>query len=167
MDSQPSPPQLPFIGDTTPTVFTVGHSTRTLEELFALLKHYNVERLVDIRHFPVSRHNPQFGKSVLEQALPAEGIEYVWLERLGGYREGGYLAYSATEAFRHQVRLSLGAQRLKAVAPAATAASGIVPGFFQSLAPAFLDKISTTAPAPIISTAAARGTVVTFSVFTE
>jgi len=99
MGNQPSQQEL-FPGSAVPTIFTVGHSTRSLEELVSLLKHYGVERLVDIRHFPASRHNPQFGKAVLEQALPAQGIEYYWLEALGGYRKEGYLAYSATEAFR-------------------------------------------------------------------
>jgi uncharacterized protein (DUF488 family) len=81
------------------TVFTIGHSTRKLEELISVLKGYGIERLIDIRHFPASRHNPQFNKAILEHALPEHGIEYLWLERLGGYREGGYLAYMQTSAF--------------------------------------------------------------------
>lgn len=83
-----------------PVVYSIGHSTRRLEELIAVLKRYGVERLVDIRHFPMSRHNPQFNRSELERALLGAGIEYLWLERLGGYRSGGYLAHMETEAFR-------------------------------------------------------------------
>lgn len=91
-------------GDTTaqsqgPEVFTIGHSTRKLEELVSVLTHYQIERLVDIRHFPASRHNPQFNKPVLEETMSQHGIEYVWLERLGGYRTGGYLAYMQTSDF--------------------------------------------------------------------
>jgi uncharacterized protein (DUF488 family) len=84
---------------TGPVIYTIGHSTRKLEELIAVLLHHGIERLVDIRHFPVSRHNPQFNRTCLEQELPRQGIEYVWLESLGGYRQGGYLAYLATPEF--------------------------------------------------------------------
>lgn len=82
-----------------PVIYSIGHSTRKLEELIAVLKHYRIERLVDIRHFPASRHNPQFNKDQLESALPAAGIEYHWLEKLGGYRAGGYLAYMQSAEF--------------------------------------------------------------------
>lgn len=82
------------------SIYTIGHSTRKLEELVAVLKHHRIERLVDIRHFPASRHNPQFNKEVLEAELTRNGIEYVWLEKLGGYRTGGYLAYIETDDFR-------------------------------------------------------------------
>jgi uncharacterized protein (DUF488 family) len=82
------------------TIFSIGHSTRKLEELISVLQHYGVERVIDIRHYPTSRHNPQFNRSTLEEALRAQGIEYSWLELLGGYREGGYLAYTGTQDFR-------------------------------------------------------------------
>ncbi len=83
----------------TPRIFSIGHSTRKLEELIAVLKHYGIQRLVDIRHFPASRYNPQFNKEPLAAALAAAGIEYLWLEALGGYRKGGYLAYMETPEF--------------------------------------------------------------------
>ena len=82
------------------SIFTVGHSTRKLEELVRVLRHYGIERLVDIRHFPASRHNPQFNRAALEEELGRAGIEYVWIEKLGGYRTGGYFAYMDTEDFR-------------------------------------------------------------------
>lgn len=82
-----------------PEVFSIGHSTRTLEELLAVLLHHCIERVVDIRHFPGSRHNPQFNRDTLEHELVRNGIEYVWLERLGGYRAGGYLAYMQSADF--------------------------------------------------------------------
>ncbi len=85
------------------TVFTIGHSTRSLEQLAAVLRRYGVERVVHIRHFHTSRHNPQFNKSELERALPGYGIEYLTLEALGGYRTGGYQAHMATEEFRRGI----------------------------------------------------------------
>lgn len=85
------------------TIFTIGHSTRSLEELAGLLRRHGVERLVDIRHFPSSRHNPQFNKAELERILPQYGIEYLTLEALGGYRTGGYQAYMTTEEFRRGI----------------------------------------------------------------
>lgn len=82
-----------------PRIYSIGHSTRKLEELVAVLRHYGIERVVDIRHFPASRHNPQFNREELERALPEAGIEYRWLVELGGYRTGGYLAHMATAEF--------------------------------------------------------------------
>lgn len=65
-------------------IFTVGHSTRSLDEFVSVLKHYDIEVLVDISHFPHSRHNPQFNKETLETKLPEIGIQYLWIEKLGG-----------------------------------------------------------------------------------
>lgn len=80
-------------------VYTIGHSTRTLEELIKILKKFGIEALVDVRHFPHSRHNPQFNIEILSIALPQSGIHYIWNERLGGFRNGGYLKYMETESF--------------------------------------------------------------------
>ena len=82
------------------TIFTIGHSIRKLEELIEILKNFKIEVLVDIRHFPHSKHNPQFNKENLEKELPQNNIEYLWLEKLGGFRKGGYLAYMKTEEFK-------------------------------------------------------------------
>jgi uncharacterized protein (DUF488 family) len=82
-----------------PTLFTIGHSTRRIEQLLSTLEGYGVERLVDVRNYPNSRHNPQFNQPALREALETRGIEYVWLKQLGGYREGGYLAYMQTTDF--------------------------------------------------------------------
>ena len=51
------------------TVFTIGHSTRTLDEFVALLKAYGVTLVVDVRTVPRSRHNPQFNKETLPASL--------------------------------------------------------------------------------------------------
>ena len=67
-------------------VYTVGHSTRTLDELVAMLASFGVKTLADIRTIPRSRHNPQFEGATLPGALRPRGIRYVQLPRLGGLR---------------------------------------------------------------------------------
>ena len=66
--------------------FTIGHSTRSLEELAALLKANGVERLVDVRTIPMSRRNPQFNHDTLPGSLAAHGIAYEHVAALGGRR---------------------------------------------------------------------------------
>ena len=68
------------------TVLTIGHSTRTLEELVAALQAHGVRTLVDIRAFPMSRRLPHFNHENLERELPAAGLCYVWEKELGGRR---------------------------------------------------------------------------------
>jgi uncharacterized protein (DUF488 family) len=81
-------------------VFTVGHSTRSIEELTLLLSEHGVKQVVDVRHFPRSRRNPQFNLEALERELPARGLSYVWMgDSLGGFRKGGYLPYMDTPEF--------------------------------------------------------------------
>ncbi|HEX5759713.1 MAG TPA: DUF488 domain-containing protein [Thermoanaerobaculia bacterium] len=67
-------------------VHTAGHSTRTADELLALLAGAGVELLVDVRRFPASRRHPQFGREALAAALAAAGIEYRHEPDLGGRR---------------------------------------------------------------------------------
>lgn len=69
------------------TLYTIGHSTRSLDELIAALRAHQIETLVDIRAFPMSRRLPQFNRDSLEQTLPAAGSRYVWMKELGGYRK--------------------------------------------------------------------------------
>ena len=69
------------------TLYTIGHSTRSLDELIAALQAHCIQTLVDIRAFPVSRRLPHFNREGLEKALPAAGIQYVWMKALGGYRK--------------------------------------------------------------------------------
>lgn len=69
------------------TLYTIGHSTRTLDEFISVLKTHKIETLVDIRTFPMSRRLPHFNRESLEKALPAAGIRYVWMKSLGGYRK--------------------------------------------------------------------------------
>jgi uncharacterized protein (DUF488 family) len=68
------------------TIYTIGHSNRSLEDFLALLRAHSIERLVDIRSVPKSRHNPHFNREVLAASLPAAGIEYRHMPGLGGLR---------------------------------------------------------------------------------
>ena len=69
------------------TLFTIGHSTRSLDELVEALRAHGVQRLVDIRSFPTSRRLPHFNRENLERELPHAGIDYVWMPALGGRRK--------------------------------------------------------------------------------
>src|SRR5260370_37127148 len=69
------------------TLFTIGHSPRSLDELIDALQAHSIETLVDIRSFPMSRRLPHFNRESLEKALPAAGIKYVWMKDLGGRRK--------------------------------------------------------------------------------
>jgi uncharacterized protein (DUF488 family) len=71
---------------TMTTLYTVGHGTLPVEKFASLLKGARVDRLVDVRSFPGSRHNPQFAREEMEQWLPDPGISYVWMRALGGRR---------------------------------------------------------------------------------
>ncbi len=69
-----------------PSVLTIGHSTRTIEEFVRLLRASGAEHLVDVRRFPGSRRHPQFGKETLPARLREEGIGYSHLAGLGSRR---------------------------------------------------------------------------------
>jgi uncharacterized protein (DUF488 family) len=73
-------------GESQFPVFSVGHSTRSLEEFLTLLKAYGITMIVDVRTVPRSRHNPQFNKETLPNSLKAAGIKYVHMPELGGLR---------------------------------------------------------------------------------
>jgi uncharacterized protein (DUF488 family) len=98
-------------------IFTIGHSTRSSDELNALLLEAQVRCLVDVRSIPRSRTNPQFNSDALRASLAAAGIDYAQIAALGGRRgrskqapspntlwrvEGfrNYADYAATEPFR-------------------------------------------------------------------
>ena len=67
-------------------IFTVGHSTRSIENFLTLLKHYGIAELVDIRTIPKSRHNPQFNGPELAAVLRNHRIGYRHQKNLGGLR---------------------------------------------------------------------------------
>lgn len=67
-------------------LYTIGHSTHSIEEFIALLKQYNITELVDIRTIPKSRHNPQFNEKELSHSLRTHHIGYRHEKHLGGLR---------------------------------------------------------------------------------
>lgn len=75
----------PSAEETAPRVFTIGHSTRDLKEVVAMLRANEVATLVDVRSFPSSRTFPQWNQEAIQQALPAD-IGYRWIRDLGGRR---------------------------------------------------------------------------------
>ncbi len=69
-------------------IFTVGHSTRSLQELIGLLNENAIQVLADVRSFPSSRRYPHFNRDPLSHRLAEAGIRHEWLGReLGGYRK--------------------------------------------------------------------------------
>lgn len=100
------------------TIFTIGHSTRSLEDLITMLKSFKVTRLIDVRTVPRSRYNPQFNKEALPDGLLRAGIGYLHMPDLGGLRHPkqnspntgwrndsfrGFADYMQTEAFREGI----------------------------------------------------------------
>ncbi len=99
------------------SVYKIGHSTRTSEELIKILAAYNIHTLVDVRRFPRSLMNPQFNSETIKRELTKNGVQYEWIENLGGRREGfgdksmnkcwknnsfrNYADYMETESFHH------------------------------------------------------------------
>jgi uncharacterized protein (DUF488 family) len=82
-------------------LYTIGHSTRTIDELVAALKAHRIQNLADIRAFPMSRRLPHFNRDSLQQTLPAAGVHYEWMKGLGGYRKK-ILEESPNIALRNQ-----------------------------------------------------------------
>jgi uncharacterized protein (DUF488 family) len=73
---------------TTPlALFTIGHSTHPFDGFLKLLSRHEIEALADIRRFPSSRKYPHFNRDCLAAALPQAGVEYRWLEAMGGRRK--------------------------------------------------------------------------------
>ena len=69
-----------------PTVLTIGHSNHPLDRFLAFIAQHEIKALVDIRRFPGSRKHPHFHRDSLAAALQQSGVEYHWLEALGGRR---------------------------------------------------------------------------------
>ena len=64
-------------------IWTVGHGTIESEQLVAVLAGAGVRQLVDVRSFPGSRRNPQYGRDEMSRWVPEAGISYRWLRSLG------------------------------------------------------------------------------------
>jgi uncharacterized protein (DUF488 family) len=96
-------------------VMTIGHSTRLIDAFIQLLRAHGVQRLVDVRTVPRSRHNPQFNRDQLSPSLHSARIHYSYMPGLGGFRHAqhdsvnmgwhnasfrGYADYMQTPEFR-------------------------------------------------------------------
>jgi uncharacterized protein (DUF488 family) len=95
-------------------LWTIGHSTRPIDKFIALLMAHKIQRLVDVRTVPKSRHNPQFNTEQLAKSLKKAGLIYMHMPQLGGLRKAkkdsvnmgwrnesfrGYADYMQSEAF--------------------------------------------------------------------
>jgi len=67
-------------------IYTVGHSTRTIEDFIALMKAYKIKIVVDVRTIAGSAYNPQYNQENLDKSLQTNRISYMRLEKLGGLR---------------------------------------------------------------------------------
>ncbi|MCS7136122.1 MAG: DUF488 domain-containing protein [Nitrososphaerota archaeon] len=86
------------------TIYTIGHGNRSKELFLNLLRKHSIQILVDVRRWPTSK-TEHFKLSYLREWLPKIGIEYVWLgDHLGGYRRGGYQAYTESEMFKEGLK---------------------------------------------------------------
>jgi uncharacterized protein (DUF488 family) len=79
---------------TTVELHTVGHGTLAAEDFATLVRGAGVEHVIDVRAFPGSRRNPQFGRDAMGEWLPEAGVAYTWMPGLGGRRR-------AVEGSRH------------------------------------------------------------------
>lgn len=84
-------------------IFTLGHSTRTIQEFLEILKSFKIDLVVDVRRFPSSKKFPWFSKENLEKELKENKIQYVHFPELGGYRKEGYESFSKTEDFAKNI----------------------------------------------------------------
>ena len=99
-------------------LFTIGHSTRPIEDFTRLLKAHGVQRVIDVRTIPRSRHNPQFNRDQLSPALHRARMHYTHMPGLGGLRSArrdssnmawrnvsfrGYADYMQTSAFEQNL----------------------------------------------------------------
>ncbi len=83
------------------TIYTLGTSTRSVEEFFSTLEIYEIKGIADVRRFPKSLKYPHFSKENLEAEAKDRNLLYQWLgELLGGYRSGGYEIYMQEPSFQ-------------------------------------------------------------------
>jgi len=110
------------------SIWTIGHSTRTIIEFIELLKVHDIGMVADVRRFPGSRRHPQFGREQLASSLEQQEISYLHFAELGGRRPvhpdspntawrnasfRGYADYMTTESFRLAVERLLAVARTK------------------------------------------------------
>jgi len=84
-------------------IYTLGHSTRTINQLLDILEKYNVKMVIDVRNHPKSSRNPQFNMETLKEKLLERGVEYQHIPELGGYKPEGYMEYMKTNQYRNGI----------------------------------------------------------------
>jgi len=83
------------------TIYTLGTSTRSMEDFFSALETYEIHCIADVRRFPRSRKYPHFNRDNLEAKAKDRNLFYQWFgDVLGGYRSGGYEAYMQEISFQ-------------------------------------------------------------------
>lgn len=120
-------------------IYTLGHSTRSLDELVRVLEAHGIRRLVDIRTVPRSRTNPQFNRDVMPGSLAPHGIVYTHLAGLGGLRKArpdspndawenasfrGYADYSIAPSSKVRARGARAARRGSSIASCSSRRGG-------------------------------------------
>ena len=124
---------------TQPTIYTIGHSTRTFEQLVAILRSFDVRAVADVRLIPRSRRYPHFNDEFLSEHLPPHGIAYLPFKSLGGRRRTrkdspntgwrnesfrGYADFMMTEPFERALEKLMEAARQR---PTTTMCAEAVP----------------------------------------
>src|SRR5438067_11483552 len=105
-------------GEESKKIWTIGHSTRSIDNFIELLKSFDITMLADIRNYPGSKRYPHFNKEALERSMSEKHIHYIHLKDLGGRRKPatdsvntgwrndafrGYADYMQTEAFKNAI----------------------------------------------------------------
>ncbi|MFN4133520.1 MAG: DUF488 family protein [Candidatus Hadarchaeales archaeon] len=88
-------------------IYTIGHSTRKMKDFLNILKHFQIELVIDVRRWPASKKFPRFNKKNLQARLRKADIRYIHFPELGGYRKEGYAVFSQTKEFENAVKLLL------------------------------------------------------------
>ena len=125
-------PRMNYKTEVNLRVYTVGHSTRPIEEFLEMLRANAVARLVDVRTVPRSRHNPQYNREELSLALEGAHVHYTYTVGLGGFRRAlkgattnlawrnpsfrGYADYMQTPEFDRQIQDLLALARVEQIA---------------------------------------------------
>ena len=73
--------------DSPPTLWTIGHSTKPIDEFLSILNAHGIQRVIDVRTVPRSRYNPQFNTETLAKSLAAVALSYQHASDLGGLRK--------------------------------------------------------------------------------
>jgi uncharacterized protein (DUF488 family) len=113
------------------TIFTIGHSTHTIDDFVTILRAHNIQQVIDVRTIPKSRHNPQFNQAVVRQDLKNRRIAYRHMKGLGGLRHAhkdsinqgwhnasfrGFADYMQTDEFKKNIEKLIAYARKKRVA---------------------------------------------------